>query len=94
MKTFNWNTEKNQQLITERKISFEQIVQCIEEGRLLDIVAHHNPDSYSNQQILIVEYQGYCDLVPFVESETEYFLKTIIPSIKLTKAYIIKEDKK
>lgn len=31
--------------------------------------------------------EGYAYLVPFIESETEIFLKTIIPSRKATKKY-------
>ena len=32
--------------------------------------------------------QGYAYLVPFVESDTEVFLKTIIPSRKATRRYL------
>jgi hypothetical protein len=31
---------------------------------------------------------GYAYLVPFVESETEVFLKTVIPSHKATDTYL------
>jgi len=36
----------------------------------------------------VVDVEGYADLVPFVESEEEVFLKTIIPSRKATKIYL------
>lgn len=93
MKSFNWNVDKNKKLFAERHISFEQIVQCIEEGKLLDIVTHPNPTTYTNQQIFVIDYQNYCYLVPYVETENEYFLKTIIPSRKHTKNYLREEDK-
>ena len=34
--------------------------------------------------------RAYADLVPFAESESEGFLKTIIPSRKATKTYLSK----
>ena len=85
---YDWNVEKNQLLISQRNISFEQIVQCIDEGRLLDIVDHPNKPMRSNQQIFVIEFNDYCYLVPFVRKENEYFLKTIIPSRKHTKIYL------
>ena len=39
----------------------------------------------------IVKICEYAYLVPFVETEDEVFLKTIIPSRKATKKYIIKK---
>ena len=88
MKYFSWNIEKNQQLVTEREISFEEVVFYIERGQLLDIVEHPNQERYSRQRIFIVEINKYAYLVPFVESENEVFLKTIIPSRKATKRYL------
>ena len=82
---------KNEQLREERHISFEQIVYHIETGGLLDIVAHPNPVQYPRQRIFIVAVANYAYLVPFVESETEVFLKTIIPSRKATRKYFGKE---
>lgn len=35
-----------------------------------------------------MKVEGYAYLIPFVESEDEIFLKTIIPSRKATKLYI------
>lgn len=39
------------------------------------------------QGVNAVAIEGYVYLVPFVESEEEIFLKTIIPSRKATKYY-------
>jgi uncharacterized DUF497 family protein len=47
MKQFNRNTEKNQILIAERGISFEDVLFAIQSGDLLDDVAHPNSDKYS-----------------------------------------------
>jgi len=88
MKIYNWNAEKNELLIVERGISFEKIVFYIENGGLLDEIAHPNARDYSHQRIFVVAVERYVYLVPFVENEDELFLKTIIPSRKFTKIYI------
>jgi len=88
MKPINWNPTKNQQLIAERGISFEDIVFCIQQGRLLDDVEHPNSDKYPGQRIFVVNIDDYIHLVPYVENRKEIFLKTVIPSRKATKQYI------
>ncbi len=87
MKCFTWNPEKNDLLKKERGIGFEDIVFHIGAGDVLEVLAHPNRERYPNQQILVVLVEGYAYLVPFVETETEVFLKTIIPSRKATKKY-------
>lgn len=93
MKYFSWNEEKNEQLRRERNVSFEEVVFHIERGDLLDIVEHPNPGRYQGQRLFIVNIDNYCYLVPFIESEEEVFLKTIIPSRKATKKYLKGKDK-
>ncbi|MEN8146321.1 MAG: toxin [Campylobacterota bacterium] len=88
MITYNWNPEKNLLLKKERNLSFEQIVSHIESGDLLDIVEHPNKERFSHQKILIVKIEDYVIAIPFVENAKERFLKTIIPSRKLTKQYL------
>jgi hypothetical protein len=58
----------------------------------LDVVKHPNPAKYPKQRMFIVNIENYAYLVPFVENETEFFLKTIIPSRKATKKYIEVND--
>ena len=88
MKPFRWGPEKNDQLVLERGISFEQMVVAIEAGGLLDILAHTNPSKYPRQKVLVVACDGYAYLVPFVEEKDCYFLKTMIPSRKATRDYL------
>ena len=88
MKPFRWNSEKNETVKAERGISFEGIVVSIEAGGLLDIVAHPNQSKYPRQRILVVACDNYAYLVPFVEEEDYFFLKTIIPSRKATRDYL------
>ena len=88
MKYFSWNAEKNESLTRERGVSFEETVFHIERGDLLDILEHPNQERYPGQKIFVVNINGYAFLVPFVESETEVFLKTVIPSRKATDTYL------
>ncbi len=91
MKYFDWNNQKNQKLKQERNISFEQVLIAIEEGDILDIVEQPSKSKYSNQKIFIININNYAYLVPFVEDEEKLFLKTIIPSRKATKKYIVRK---
>ncbi len=88
MKPINWNSTKNQQLIAERGISFEDVVFCIQQGRLLDDVEHPNSDKYPDQRVFVVDIDDYVHLVPYVENQKEIFLKTVIPSRRATKQYL------
>ena len=93
MKTFSWNPEKNEQLKTDRGISFEDVVLSIESGGLLDVVEHPNPGRYPNQGVYVVAVGSYVYLVPHVEEADYVFLKTIFPSRKATREYGIKVKK-
>ena len=94
MKYFDWDEGKNVKLKEERGISFADIQIAFEEGRILDVIDHPNKEKYANQQMLIVEIEDYIYLVPFIEDEDKYFLKTIFPSRKMTKKYILERRKK
>jgi len=88
MKAFRWKPEKNEALKANRGISFESIVVAIESGGLLDVLAHPNQAKYPQQRILVITSDDYVYLVPFLEEEDCYFLKTIIPSRKATRNYL------
>jgi hypothetical protein len=88
MKFFDWNLEKNEALKAQRKISFEDIIFSIGHDGLLDIIEHPGRNRYSNQKIFVVNIDDYVYLIPFVEDEQTIFLKTIIPSRKMTKKYL------
>lgn len=87
-KIYVWNDEKNERLKVDRNISFEEVVFHIANGDVLDIVEHPNPTKYKGQRMFIVKIHDYAWLVPFVETDEEVFLKTIIPSRKATKKYL------
>jgi uncharacterized DUF497 family protein len=92
MKTYAWNPQKNDQLIRERNVSFEDVVLNIQLGNELDIFEHPNQDKYPGQKISVVVIEDYAYLVPYVENDEEIFLKTIIPSRKATKQYLGEEN--
>jgi uncharacterized DUF497 family protein len=88
MKIYNWNPDKNRELIVNRSVSFEEAIFYIEHGGLLDDIAHPNASNYPNQRIFVICIREYAYLVPYVESVDEIILKTIIPSRKFTKLYL------
>ena len=88
MKLFDWSDEKNIWLLAERNITFEEVVFWIMRGGLLDILEHPNKEKYPNQRVFIVNMDDYAFIVPFVENDDRVFLKTIIPSRKMTRKYL------
>ena len=85
---FDWNPEKNQQLIEQRGVSFERVVAAIEQGGLVDVLDHPNQERYPGQMIYVVDIDEYLHLVPFVlEYGGTRFLKTIIPNQKAMRTY-------
>jgi hypothetical protein len=88
MKPFRWSAEKNELLKLSRGVSFESIVVAVESDGLLDIVEHPNVTKYPNQRVLVVSFDGYVYLAPFVEEADYFFLKTVIPSRKATRDYL------
>ena len=89
MKYFDWDRDKNEVLKENREISFDEVVDAYESGNVLDVIK--NPSKkHSEQRVLVVNIRNYIYLVPFVENNEKYFLKTIFPSRKMTKKYLIK----
>jgi uncharacterized DUF497 family protein len=94
MKYYSWNNDKNEKLKKERGVSFEDVIYYIENEKLRAILKHKNQERYPGQKIYVVEVNNYVYLLPFVETEKEIFLKTIIPSRKATKKYLEVSDEK
>ena len=92
MKPFRWNHDKNEALKIERSVSFEEIVLALEADGLLDQLRHPNPDKYPNQSVLVVVLNAYAYLVPYVEESDYFFLKTVIPSRKATRGYLLRNN--
>ena len=88
MKDIRWDRLKNEKLKSEHEVSFEAVLVAIQQGNTLDDLIHPNQEKYPNQRLLIVKIKEYAYLVPYVETDLEIFLKTIIPSRKATKQYL------
>lgn len=85
---FKYSHEKNAILSLERGIGFDEIIQAILAGNILEIKNHHNAKQYPNQKILYVRVLAEVYAVPLViESNGDFFLKTLFPSRKARKAY-------
>ncbi len=80
-----WDEAKNQWLITERYVCFEDAAFCILNNQVLDVLK--NP-SRPGQFYFIMTLNDYTHVVPFVIRQNEdIFLKTIFPSRKFHKKY-------
>ena len=90
MKYFDWDEQKNAKLKEEREVCFEDVLACIGTESVLGTIDNSNQLKYPDQQVLVVQIRDYVYAVPFVETETKYFFKTIYPSRKLTKQYLLK----
>jgi len=56
--------------------------------RIARTIGHPNQRRYAGQRIFIVKVEECVCLVPFVEDDEVIFLKTIVPSRKMTKQYL------
>jgi len=83
-KYLRWSDEKNEWLIKERGISFDELAIAIHSGALLDDIKHPIKD---NQRVLLIWCQDYVWAVPYVKEETGAFLKTAFKSRKYNKRY-------
>ncbi len=92
MKVINWSSEKNQELIADRGVSFEDVVFYLQQGALIDDIEHPNSSKYPNQRIFVLNIDDYVYLVPYIEVRNEIYLKTVIPSRKATKQYLGEES--
>ena len=88
MSKFDWSDEKNEMLERLRGICFEEVLVQIQSGGILDIIMHPNRERYPNQNVIVLNVDGYVWLVPYVKTLGVRFLKTIIPSRKATREYL------
>ncbi|MBI4091647.1 MAG: toxin [Candidatus Levybacteria bacterium] len=86
---FDYSLEKNQILIRERGVGFEDIIDAIESGGLIENKKHPNQKRYQGQKLFIVKIDAYIYVVPYIfdRKRQVYFLKTLYPNRKLTKQY-------
>ena len=79
---YEFSSEKNEKLISERGVSFPKIIEAINNGKILLNIKHPKQSLYPNQWMYIIEYKNYTYSVPYVLDGDNYFLKTIFPNRK------------
>lgn len=86
---YDFSKEKNAILKETRGIGFEDIIQAIESGELIDDKSNPNKKKYPGQKLFVVKIGAYIYAVPYVFDQEKqiFFLKTLYPSRKLTKEY-------
>ena len=87
MKEFKWDPIKNIWLKWNRGICFDDIIFLLNQDKDILKTEHHNKARYPNQKIIILAYQDYVYMIPYVKEGDIYFLKTIIPSRKAKKIF-------
>jgi uncharacterized DUF497 family protein len=87
MKAIQWNTDKSLALKESRGVCFEDVVFHIEKGDILDDYEYPN-QQHVRQRFVVIGIDQYAYLVPYVETNDEVFLKTIITSRKATSKYL------
>lgn len=81
MRMIRWSQEKNLELMQNRGISFEDLLNA----KFIGIEEHPKK---LHQRYMIFEYKKYIWIVPYVTHGNGYFLKTAFPSRKHTKKYL------
>jgi len=84
-----WNEAKNTLLKQERGVCFEDVLQAIEDGKVLEDAVHPNHEKYGHQRILVVEIRGYACVVPYVIDGNKQFFKTVFKSRFYQKRYLV-----
>ena len=90
MKKFRFNEDKDKILKEKRGLGFKNIIKEINKGKLIKIIDNQNKKQYLKQKIYLILIKDYVFAVPCIEEEQYIFLKTIYPSRKYTKKYLIK----
>jgi len=85
---FDWDTEKNVWLKSERGISFEEIALLLSNGILWKQTKHPNQKDYPHQEVFLIPIENYIYFVPYVIDGDTIFLKTAFPNRKATKDYL------
>lgn len=88
-----FSEKKNILLEQVRGVNFEDVLEAIAKGDLIDDIEHPSK-KYPHQRIFVVRIKNYVYAVPYVEDTKKcLYLKTVYPSRILTKSYTEKHDK-
>ena len=88
---FDYSEEKDLILKATRGISFEDVIEALGNGKLIDDIDQES-SKYPNQKILVVEINNYIYVAPYVidVKRNKFYLKTVYASRKLNKKYLKK----
>ncbi len=78
---YGFSAEKNQQLISERNISFDEIISALDNGNLLDVLELPNQEKYPQQRIYVVDIIS-ADVS--CEASSKYFKKDTRVNIRIS----------
>jgi hypothetical protein len=87
-KAILWDEEKDRWLKENRGIGFDRVAAKIVQLDYIALVEHWNRVRYPHQWVFVLEIDGYAYYVPFIETDDEVFLKTVIPSRRAKKHYL------
>jgi hypothetical protein len=87
-KYFEYDLAKSKWLRKERGLGFEEIIEYIESGWVLEIIPEPNQQKHPNQWIYEIAIDGYVFEVPFYELKGRHILKTLYPSRRATKKHL------
>jgi len=73
MKRINWYAVKNQQLMAERGVSFEDVLFALQAGGLLDDGPHPNHDKYPRKRFFLIEIDDYAGWFPMSRTRVSFF---------------------
>ena len=88
MPEYTWDADKNEWLLRNRGLSFEDVVDYLENGGLLDDILHPNQERHPGQRLYVVHIDNYAYLVPFYRDGEVETLRTAYPSRKYTRDYL------
>jgi hypothetical protein len=89
LKRFNWNSDKNKQLLKERGISFEDIEYYISTGHLLDVIV--KLDDYEKELLESYENDEW-ESVEDKEAEIKRYRQYAANSLKRNKKMVLQKN--
>jgi uncharacterized DUF497 family protein len=79
---FEWDEKKNREIKEKRGVTFEDVVDAVENGRILFFGKDKRQDKYPGQYLLVVEIDNYPWVVPCEFRGNRLRLITVYPSRK------------
>lgn len=89
---FDYSKVKDLVLKETRNVSFKDVIEAYKRGKKLADLENKSKGR-TNQRLLVVNIGGRVFVAPYVidENRKRVFLKTVYPSSKLTKKYLLKQ---